>query len=76
MSKITLELMAREKRDIENKPIAPFEIASNCPFCGGDNITIRNQDNKIFWMACMDCDSNGPNRMDRRNAIGIWNRRP
>jgi Lar family restriction alleviation protein len=42
-----------------------------CPFCGGDQLTVLDSEN-LFWIHCMRCQTDGPVRDSRLNAMKIW----
>lgn len=49
-----------------------------CPFCEGRNLTVEDNNDLShlhFWVACDDCDSEGPWRTSDDGAIEAWNRR-
>ena len=78
MSELTFQLMGERQEDEKNKPVKPFESMKNCPFCKRVDVTIRNsdefEDGKMFyWGHCTSCQSNGPLRHDRHNAMRMWN---
>lgn len=82
MSSVTIHLLVRDAKDRESMPRPPFEpLAKPCPFCGHENITIRQledpipEDMEIFWGHCMKCKAEGPARETRRRAIDGWNGR-
>lgn len=76
MSQETLELIA-----LANQRPTEFEMAGKqlapCPFCGSTDITIfdTGEQQNLFRCLCLRCDSGGPWRDTRLNAIAIWNTR-
>lgn len=49
-----------------------------CPFCGSDNVKIRQKfvSYFIFYHACCkSCGAEGPNKNDEKMAAELWNRR-
>lgn len=47
-----------------------------CPFCGGDNVEIRTDDNGISWyIFCNDCGLIAGYSMTKVDLAKIWNRR-
>lgn len=45
-----------------------------CPFCGSQLIEPID-DGHVHWLACMDCDAEGPAKYTEAEAIAAWNRR-
>lgn len=45
-----------------------------CPFCGGENLTIV-EDEKKFFVGCYDCITCGPEQETEEAAVEAWNRR-
>ncbi len=74
MTELTFFFMEQNRIDDKNAPCKPFEKMDDCPFCGGYRLTIRTEDD-LFWGHCRSCGSTGPERRDRHNAIGVWNKR-
>lgn len=45
-----------------------------CPFCGGDDLTMVN-DEKLFFVGCCTCATCGPVEITEEEATEAWNRR-
>jgi hypothetical protein len=80
MSLLTLELIAKKNADNSNK-ITMFDVDGQrirpCPFCIGLELTVRHDPevDAIFWVHCMDCQSEGPIAPSRRFAVERWQER-
>jgi Lar family restriction alleviation protein len=53
--------------------------AKRCPFCGSDDIIVRdsNRKDKVvgYWVFCCDCFTEGPFDINYYRAIERWNTR-
>lgn len=46
-----------------------------CPFCGSDNVRM-DTDYGVYFVLCVNCQTEGPDDPDKSTAIKLWNGRP
>lgn len=54
-----------------------MEELKPCPFCG-ENIyfsIIENKPTKEYWVFCCNCETCGPIKITKKEAISAWNKR-
>jgi len=47
----------------------------SCPFCGSNELKVKNVWQTYKFVACNACKAGGPVRKDEKEAIGAWNKR-
>jgi Lar family restriction alleviation protein len=52
-----------------------MEHVQPCPFCGGENIRVRQDDVLSYYFICVSCKSRGPRSVLYFEAREMWNRR-
>jgi len=55
-----------------------IEIKGPCPFCGGDDLYVREIYNMIcgsvkYSVSCDTCGTRGPEGFNEQNGILLWN---
>lgn len=48
--------------------------AMPCPFCKGEDLSVRGGMGYPFRVSCSSCDANGPWLRSAREAVEVWNR--
>ena len=53
-------------------PQAEEAHPNDCPFCASSNLEMSKCINS-YWMKCLDCGADGPDKKGRLAAIQAWN---
>lgn len=51
------------------------EELKSCPFCGSDDLYIPHPEHVFAWILCNACDTEGPVKNTKEEAITAWNTR-
>lgn len=43
-----------------------------CPFCNCHNLHL-DMNQTLYWIACLECGSTGPNSLSKDTACELWN---
>jgi Lar family restriction alleviation protein len=54
---------------------APSREPLPCPFCGSENLELRDGCGVAFWLRCHRCVSEGPSQPTPELAVEKWNTR-
>ena len=68
---------ARRRSEVTNNETAARPVLMPCPFCGGMNIGTEGYHHGLrqHYLACRECDCEGPYTESHREAVAAWNRR-